>query len=158
MCSFRCGFTVSFSSLCLGFHSCSRAIRGKIPFCQECPHVPQLRAALASRQRWFFHPLCGWHTSQPELCQGRCSLLLWKSDHKIHPSLQASLPCLHHIPWVTSGPAPLCPTFLKLLLNLPSLGNKANFQQAPRARIRKQLQWLSSQGQFKKLFARFSYC
>lgn len=36
--------------------------------------------------------------------------------------------------------------------------NKPNLQQALRARIRKQLRPLRGQGQFKKLFARFSYC
>lgn len=101
--------------------------------------------------------LCGWHTSllHRELCQGRCSLLLRTFGHGIHPSLQASLPTSHGSPLAQHHSA-LYPRKCGLISQL--WVNKPNLQQALRARIRKQLRPLRGQGQFKKLFARFSYC
>lgn len=84
--------------------------------CQECPHVPQLRAALALSEMVFPSPVWRAHVTATLWTEnsgraGVCCSFGGLTMKSIHPSLQASLPCLHHILWGSSGPATLCPTF-----------------------------------------------
>lgn len=121
-----------------------------------------------------FHTLHGWHMSQPlaalriwKCGQGRWSLLLLKAQRACLTMGLVHL-CGLHFPVCVRSPGSPPPQHHSALsprkcdLISPALGKEAShqpdLQQAVRTWIRKQLQLLRSQGQFEKLFGRFSCC